>query len=1131
MKTKYGILLIVVLALAACFSPWKGDVGTFSVSFGKENRSAWSLSEEVITGLKHTIKLSGGPGSEQQAENVKYGQAVNFSVLPGRWDIYVEAWLETGVNERELKAVGSRSVDIKPGKNGSINIQMGPPPISVYIVSFDSKGGSEVDSQTVAEGGTVIRPANPTRSGYGFVRWCSDETLDFEYYFDTPVTEDITLYAQWNNITYEVTFDSKGGSAVGTATVGEGGTVIRPADPTRDGYAFDDWYDDSSLSTIYDFDTLVMGDITLFANWTGNTYTVTFDKNGGDTEANPTTRTVTVPATTISALPSAPTRTGYTFFSWNTQADGDGDIFKANTPVTENITVYAKWTALYTTITFNANSGTGAMTKQTIQANTTAALTANAFTRTGYTFAGWAASAVGPAVYTDGGNYAAAASTASVTLYAVWTQNAYTVVFNENGGTGVMAEQNFAYGTSQHLTTNVFTKTGYTFAGWATTPSGDKLYNDGQEVNNLATSGTVNLYAVWTANNLTISYASGGGTGSAPTSPTSATYGNSVTIPANTYTKTGYTFAGWEVSGSGSKPGTYSAGTIKSVGELSTAIDSGNAAITLTATWTQDTYTVTFNKNTDGGGTDASPKTRTATYGNTVALPDTNPTWTGYTFDSWNTEADGSGNSFNTSTPVNGNITVYAKWKKNLTITITSGPAQPATPINTATTFGVTVSGFKNNTDAGSDVGLTVTGTNIVFKGHTYERGDVVGNERRFTVTIGAFAAGSVPSGDISVTGLTGIPDGYNYIGDPLTVIDPYRKGTSTTDFIPVYDLNFNHLSSTILSFNTYANTTEGLAKYYKLMDDVTLSSSWTPIGKYIVANNASFTGSFDGNGKTINLGSYVGVVGTSVKEAGLFGRIGQYATVKNLALTGSISITSGGSETFAGAVAGYNAGTISNVSSSVSVTVNNSSIDFCFAGGITGENYGTIKNCYSTGDVSASATGGTANSGGIAGDNFQNSSISYCWASGTISGGGSYGAYVGGIAGANNTTNATIKYCVALNYRLEQTASGTFNVSRIAYSDNGNGFVYNCGRNGLAQAYDSSWVGVSFAGSWSDSGANGLNPSNFGNSCWDDGYAYWKTPVNVMGTNDEAPWTYLPGSVPNDDRAILWFETAVNQQ
>lgn len=107
-------------------------------------------------------------------------------------------------------------------------------------------------------------------------------------------------------------------------------------------YHFVDWSD--SLVDNPRTDLNVLGDISVSANFAINTYTITFDKNTGDTEANPTTRTTNYNTTVT--LPVAPTKVGHTFHSWNTQADGNGSTFDASTAVTADATVYAKWTAL-----------------------------------------------------------------------------------------------------------------------------------------------------------------------------------------------------------------------------------------------------------------------------------------------------------------------------------------------------------------------------------------------------------------------------------------------------------------------------------------------------------------------------------------------------------------------------------------------------------------------------------------------------------------------------------------------------------------------------------------------------------------------------------------------------------------
>ena len=152
-------------------------------------------------------------------------------------------------------------------------------------------------------------------------------------------------------------------------------------------------------------------------------------------------------------------------------------------------------------VKFNANGGTGTMSNESFTYGTAKALTANAFTRTGYTFQGWATSASGAKVYSDKQSVSNLTETsgAVVNLYAVWNGIAYSVKFNANGGSGTMANESFTYGTAKALNANVFTRTGYTFQGWATSASGAKVYNDKQSVSNLSTTAgaVVSLYAVW----------------------------------------------------------------------------------------------------------------------------------------------------------------------------------------------------------------------------------------------------------------------------------------------------------------------------------------------------------------------------------------------------------------------------------------------------------------------------------------------------------------------------------------------------------------------------------------------------------------------------------------------------------
>ena len=151
----------------------------------------------------------------------------------------------------------------------SVTVEEKSEPVETYTVSFESNGGTPVESQEITENGTVTKPEDPTREGYTFAGWYADEGLETPYDFSQAVTRNFTLYAKWTeNITYyTVTFNSNGGSPVESQTVAADGTVSKPADPTNGDFDFDGWYTDAACTTPYDFTTPVTGNLELFAGW------------------------------------------------------------------------------------------------------------------------------------------------------------------------------------------------------------------------------------------------------------------------------------------------------------------------------------------------------------------------------------------------------------------------------------------------------------------------------------------------------------------------------------------------------------------------------------------------------------------------------------------------------------------------------------------------------------------------------------------------------------------------------------------------------------------------------------------------------------------------------------------------
>ena len=225
----------------------------------------------------------------------------------------------------------------------------------------------------------------------------------------------------------------------------------------------------------------------------------------------------------------------------------------------------------------------------------------------------------------------------------------FTLTFDANGGEGTMPAQTFEAGVSQALAANAFTRSGYTFTGWNTNADGSgTAYTDKQSI---TLSQDITLYAQWKKDivNYTVTFNANGGTGTMAAQTFEA--GVSQAIKANTFTRSGYTFTGWNTKADGS-------GTSYTDNQSITL----SQDITLYAQWKKNivNYTVTFNAN-GGTGTMAA---QTFEAGVSQAITANTFIRSGYTFTGWNTNADGSGTSYTDkqSITISQNITLYAQW-------------------------------------------------------------------------------------------------------------------------------------------------------------------------------------------------------------------------------------------------------------------------------------------------------------------------------------------------------------------------------------------------------------------------------------------------------------------------------------
>ncbi len=428
---------------------------------------------------------------------------------------------------------------------------------------------------------------------------------------------DQTVVAGFTPIVYNITYDLAGGdmATANPETYTIESAAITLVTPTREGYTFAGWTG-TGLAEATTTVTIAKGSIenrSYTATWTPIIYTITYDLAGGSVAtANPTTYTIESAAITL----NNPTRVGYNFTGW--KLNGAGEAMMSVTIAaksTGNKAYTATWTPINYAISYDLAGGTVATANPTTYNIESAAITLNNPTREGYNFAGWTGTGLTEATTTV---TIAKGSTGERSYTATWTPINYDITLTLDGGTAT----NPATYTieSDDITLNNPTKTGYTFKGWKLNGEGDAMMS--VTIAN-GSMGNKAYTATWQINQYTITFDSNGGS----TVPSiTQDFATAVTAPADP-TREGYTFTGWNQ-------------------DVPTTIPAEN--VTLTAQWTINQYTITFNTN---GGTTIDPIKQD--YNSAVTAP-ADPTREGYTFAGWDNEIP-------TVIPAE-NVTITASW-------------------------------------------------------------------------------------------------------------------------------------------------------------------------------------------------------------------------------------------------------------------------------------------------------------------------------------------------------------------------------------------------------------------------------------------------------------------------------------
>ncbi|MCL1702653.1 InlB B-repeat-containing protein [Lysinibacillus sp. Bpr_S20] len=518
-------------------------------------------------------------------------------------------------------------------------------PSDVTWIGIDAFAGNSLDFVTFqGMDGSRWKSAftNQSKNGKSFMGWYADE--ERKILWGDSVNKPRTIYAGWSPLT--VNFDTNGGSIDSLKSVVFDKLVKAPTTPVKEGYTFTGWYKDEELTKVWNFDQdKVRKDLTLYAKWSKESYTVTFEANGGD-DVTPQT----VEYDELVKAPATPEKAGYTFAGWykdkelTKEWNFNQDIVKGKT------TLFTKWSKESYTVTFEANGGND-ITPQTVEYDELVKAPATP-EKAGYIFAGW---------YKDKGltaawNFDQDKVKNDLTLYAKWSKesNSYIVTFDTNGG-GEVASQ--TVGDNKLVEVLVAPhKEGYTFDGWYK----DKELTVPWDFANDVVTKNVTLYAKW------INNTSGGGTGGGSSNykvtfdansgsevpSQTVRYNDLVKVPT-TPVKEGYTFDGW-----------YKDAELKNVWEF--AQDRVTADLTLYAKWTKDhvsegSYTVTFDAN---GGSEVPSQT---VADKALVNAPAKPTKKGHILIGWYTNKEFTKAWDFAKDVVTEDVTLYARWMQEST--------------------------------------------------------------------------------------------------------------------------------------------------------------------------------------------------------------------------------------------------------------------------------------------------------------------------------------------------------------------------------------------------------------------------------------------------------------------------------
>lgn len=575
-----------------------------------------------------------------------------------------------------------------------------------YTVRFagnGATGGGTPDQAFQYNIGQNLHRNGFVRDGYTFTGWkrADNQQAYGDGQWVTNLTTQpngiVTLVAQWSANEAHIRYNPNppAGKTTGgqgtpnwdghtgdTPTIGQNGWTI-------DGYTFAGWTtspDGSGTKYAPGARWTANGTLTLYAQWTPGQASLTYDGNGATGGKTDPQNGVTDQK--VNVRQNGFTRDGYTFVRWDTQADCRGKAVNPGDKWTlqGSSTLYACWAGVAQTLTYHGNGATdGNTAAQSGKTGDELTTNANGFTRDGYTFVEWNTKADGTGGHYGKGTNGVAKWTmlpAGNDLYAIWQANPANIRYRDDwGATGSTPDTTGVTGQNVTIAQNGFTRPGYTFTGWARDRRTDPSLQPGGRYT--LTPGTTTLWAQWKADPAHLIYNSNSGSTS-QTRRTDGVVDQTLTVIANPFTRSGYTFTGWNTQADG-RGKAYAAGN----GFRLVADAKSNPVNTtvLYAQWRINRVALKFDPN---GGTGGYPDI-TADAFTTVTIPadakEPKVQWPGFRFTGWAMKpTPGNGDTIlgpgkgTVAMPDQGSITVYAQWAPAMTtLPFTGGHAQVPT--------------------------------------------------------------------------------------------------------------------------------------------------------------------------------------------------------------------------------------------------------------------------------------------------------------------------------------------------------------------------------------------------------------------------------------------------------------------